>query len=108
MERWTIKLPVNPDGEGKGKPLSPESLALAGDCLFVGMVKPEPDKQQVHILSRDGGSYVGTFVPGPEVGGTGWLDMPYAIQAMRRRNGEYLLLVEDDWRGKNLLYRWRP
>lgn len=108
QERWTIKLPLNPDGEGKGKPLSPESLAVAGDYLFVGMCKPEDGRQQVHILKRDDGRYVGTFVPGPEVGGTGWLDMPYALPAMKRKNGEYLVLVEEDWRGKNLLYRWTP
>jgi len=107
-ERWTIKLPFNPNGEGPGKPLSPESLALAGDFIFVGMVKAEGGKQQVHILKREDGRYVGTFVPGPEVGGTGWLDMPYAVAAMKRKNGEYLVLVEEDWRGKNLLYRWRP
>jgi hypothetical protein len=108
-ERWTIKLPLNPDGEGKGKPLSPESLALAGDYVFVGMVKPEGGKQQVHILKREDGGYVGTLVPGPEVGGNaGWQDMPYAVQALMRKNGEYLVLVEEDWRGKNLLYRWTP
>ena len=51
----------------------------------------------------------GSFVPGPEVGGNaGWLDMPYAMDATRRKDGEYLLLVEEDWRGKNLLYRWKP
>jgi hypothetical protein len=28
--------------------------------------------------------------------------------AFKRKNGQYLVLVEDDWRGKNLLYRWLP
>jgi hypothetical protein len=107
--RYTIKLPLNPDGEAKGKPLSPNSIALAGDYLFIGMVKPEHGKQQVHILRADDGSYLGTFEPGPEVGGNaGWEDMPYAVQALKRSNGEYLVLVEEDWRGKNLLYRWKP
>lgn len=51
----------------------------------------------------------GAFSPGEEVGCTaGWPDMPYSIQAMRRKNGEYLVLVKEDFRGKNLLYRWRP
>ena len=108
-ERWTIKLPLNPKGSDGGKSLSPNSLACAGDYIFVGMVKPENGQQQVHILKLQDGSYVGTFVPGPEVGGNaGWEDMPYAVAACKRRNGEYLVLVEDDWRGKNLLYRWTP
>ena len=34
--------------------------------------------------------------------------MPYAMDVMRRKDGEYLLLVEENWRGKNLLYRWTP
>lgn len=107
--RWTVKLPLNPEGDGKDKPLSPQSLALAGDYLFVTMVKPDNGKQHTHILSLQDGTYVGSFVPGPEVGGNaGWADMPYAVQALRRKNGEYLILVEEDWRGKNLLYRWTP
>lgn len=108
-ERWTIKLPLNPEGNDQHQPLSPNSLAFAGDYLFVGMVKPEGGRQQVHILAGNDGAAVGTFVPGPEVGGNaGWEDMPYALAALKRKNGEYLVLVEEDWRGKNLLYRWTP
>jgi hypothetical protein len=107
--RWSIQLPVNPKGTDEGKPLSPQSLTLAGDYFFVGMVKPEDGKQQVHILKTSDGFYVGTMFPGPEVGGNaGWEDMPYAVQALKRKNGEHLVLVEEDWRGKNLLYRWKP
>lgn len=107
--RWTVKLPLNPKGNDQGQPLSPQSLALAGDYIFVGMVKPEGGKQQVHILATKNGAYVGCFVPGPEIGGNaGWEDMPFAVAALKRKNGEYLVLVEEDWRGKNLLYRWTP
>src|SRR5262249_36735939 len=108
-ELWTIKLPLNPDGEKKGKPLSPESLAVAGDYICVAMCKPDQGKQHIHILRRSDGAYVGSLWPGSEVGGNaGWLDMPYAVAALRRTNGEYLVLAEEDWRGKNLLYRWKP
>lgn len=27
---------------------------------------------------------------------------------LRRANGEYLLVVEEDFRAKNLVYRWKP
>lgn len=107
--RWTnTALPVNPHGDGD-KPLTPKGVALAGDYLFFGMVKPDDGRQYTHIVSTRDGKHVGAFVPGPEVGGNaGWEDMPYSVQALRRKNGEYLILVEEDWRGKNLLYRWRP
>lgn len=107
---WTNRdLPTNPKGSDKGKPLTPQAVDLAGDYLFVGMVKPEGGKQYTHILRTSNGRYVGSLEPGPEVGGNaGWQDMPYAVQALKRKDGEYLILVEEDWRGKNLLYRWRP
>jgi hypothetical protein len=110
IERFTIaSLPTNPYGTDKGTPLTPESVAIAGDYLFLGMVKPENNVQYTHVLRTSDGSYVGSLAPGPEVGGAaGWQDMPYAITALKRTNGEYLVLVEEDWRGKNLLYRWRP
>lgn len=68
-----------------------------------------PDRTIRHhaFLRRDGdGQYVGSLVPGPEVGRrVGWQDMPYAVAAFQRKNGECLILVEDDWRGKK---RTRP
>jgi hypothetical protein len=100
---------MNPRGNDKGGPLSPSAVDFAGDYLFVGMVKPDQGKQYTHILRLSDGQYIGSLSPGTEVGGqAGWQDMPYSIQALKRKNGEYLILVEEDFRGKNLLYRWRP
>ena len=45
--------PTQSRGRGPGKPLSPESLAFAGDYVFVGMVKPDEGKQHVHILAAE-------------------------------------------------------
>ncbi len=102
-------MPVNPKGSDNGTSLTPSGVDIAGDYIFVGMVKPEDGKLYTHVLRISDGSYVGSLAPGPEVGGNaGWLDMPYSIQAMKRKNGEYFVLTEEDFRGKNLLYRWRP
>src|SRR5208282_3701374 len=91
--RWTTALPTNPRGSDDGKPLTPQAIAVAGDYLFVGMVKPESGNQYTHILGAADGKYVGSFAPGPEVGGNaGWQDMPYAVQALKRKDGEYLIL----------------
>lgn len=105
---WTVKLPVNRDGEN-GKPLTPQGLDVAGDYIFCGMVKPDENRQRTYALETATGKVLGAFVPGGEVGeGAGWQDMPYSVAAMKRKNGDYLILVEEDWRGKNILYRWTP
>jgi hypothetical protein len=49
---------------------------------------------------------VKTLKPGQEVAGeSGWIDIPYGIRAVRRSNGEYLVFVEEDWKGKVIFYR---
>ncbi len=108
--RWTSVLPRDGNTDPKEGPLTPQALDIAGDYMFLGMVKPTQGREVVHILRLSDGGYVGAFVPDAAAVGDqqGWEDMPYAIQALKRRNGEYLVLVEEDFRAKNLLYRWRP
>ncbi|NQV31545.1 MAG: hypothetical protein HQ515_02570 [Phycisphaeraceae bacterium] len=54
---------------------------------------------------------MGVFEPGSVVGGvenTGWIDIFTGITAHQRKNGEYLVFVEEDYKAKVLVYRWRP
>jgi hypothetical protein len=39
---------------------------------------------------------------------TGWIDVLTGISAFKRSTGEYLVFVEEDYKGKVLLYRWKP
>ncbi len=83
-------------------------LAVAGDYAFTGGWK-ERGRIWVHRLSD--GAEMGVFEPGPTVGGveaTGWIDLLTGITAHRRQDGEYLVFVEEDYRAKVLLYRWKP
>jgi hypothetical protein len=107
---WTnAALPRDGNPDPKEGPLTPVAFDIAGEYIFLGMTRPNEGKQRVFILSAVNGKWVGTLTPGKEVGEmAGWLDMPYAIAALERENGEYLILVEEDARGKNLLYRWTP
>ena len=51
----------------------------------------------------------GQFVPGPEVGGvTGDIDFGHALALYQRKNGEYLIYVEEDAYQKGIVYRWNP
>jgi hypothetical protein len=83
-------------------------VAAAGDYVFTGGWKA---RGRVSVNRLSDGVELGTFDPGPTVGGvenTGWIDILTGISAFQRSNGEYLVFVEEDYKAKVLLYRWRP
>jgi hypothetical protein len=54
---------------------------------------------------------VGTLDPGPALGGvksTGWIDIFTGITANKRKDGDFLIFAEEDYKAKAILYRWRP
>ncbi|WP_233830059.1 hypothetical protein [Paraburkholderia sp. ZP32-5] len=101
VPRYTIALPWQPDG----KPVvTIIGLTVEGQYVFgveaVGAV---------HVWDKDSGKELGVIRPGPEVGrASGWVDVPNGISAAKRSDGEYLIFVEEDARGKVLMYRWKP
>ena len=91
---------------GAGK--EAECVAAAGDYAFTGGWK---ERGRIWINRLSDGAEVGVFDPGPTVGGvenTGWIDILTGISAHRRADGEYLVFVEEDYKAKVLLYRWKP
>lgn len=83
-------------------------VTAAGDYVFTAGWK---QRGRVWINRLSDGALVGVLEPGPEVGGpdaTGWIDLLTGISAHKRVNGEYLIFVEENYRGKTLLYRWTP
>ncbi|WP_323119956.1 hypothetical protein [Burkholderia alba] len=101
VARYTAMLPWQP---GAKPILTLASLTVEGRYLFA--VEPVGT---VHVYDKDNGKELGVIKPGPEVGrASGWVDVPFGISAYRRDNGEYLVFVEEDARGKVLMYRWRP
>ena len=83
-------------------------VAAAGDYVFTGGWK---ERGRVWVNRMSDGQAVGVLEPGPTVGGvenTGWIDILTGITAHRRKDGEYLIFVEEDYKAKALLYRWRP
>jgi hypothetical protein len=69
------------------------------------------ERGRVFVNRLIDGAAVGVFEPGPTVGGiekTGWIDILTGISAFQRQDGEYLVFVEEDYRAKVLLYRWKP
>lgn len=104
-KRYTIDLKY----DTKAKlPLAETSLAFAGDYLFVVGSRT---RARTMVFNNETGGYVGEILPGPEVGGvelTGWIDVRDGVEAFRRENGEYLIMVEEDFMGKVIMYRWKP
>lgn len=84
------------------------SITAAGDYVFTGGYR---ERGRIWVNRIADGAEVGVLVPGEEVGGpdrTGWIDLLTGIAAHRRHNGDYVVFVEENYRGKTLLYRWRP
>ncbi len=91
---------------GAGK--EAECVAAAGDYVFTGGWK---ERGRIFVNRMSDGAPVGVFDPGPTVGGvenTGWIDILTGISAHKRADGEYLVFVEEDYKAKVLLYRWKP
>ena len=83
-------------------------VTAAGDYAFTGGWK---ERGRIGVNRLSDGAPVGTLEPGPTVGGvenTGWIDLLTGINAHRRRNGEYLVFVEENYKAKTLIYRWTP
>lgn len=106
--RWTAHLPLNdksytPDtGYGGGAPVA---MQATGKYLFVaygyGLIR-------VHRL-EDGG-YVGTIRPNINgfKGSGGCVDSDNALNVTLRKNGEYVLFLENAGLNHVMMFRWTP
>lgn len=84
---------------------------VAGEYLFVPYTGASRSLQfktgQVEVFRADDGRSVGHFEPSADVGEIGPQDVRECLRAHRRSDGEYLIFLEDDYKAKVLLYRWR-
>jgi len=102
VKRWEIHPPFDEAQEGSKTYGTPVALSVAGDYLFIAYLCTA----EVRIFHTATGAYVGRLQPGQNI--SGWIDVPYGIRALKRADGEYLVIAEEDWKAKNLLYRWTP
>ncbi len=83
-------------------------VTALGGYAFTGGWKT---RGQIWVNRLSDGAEVGMFDPGPTVGGvenTGWIDLLTGITAFKRSTGEYLVFVEENYKAKSLIYRWKP
>lgn len=109
--RWKMVAPYAQGAQGHGS-CEPMGFDVAGDYLFVpytGASKPDGVKTgRVEVFRISDAKSVGHFEPSPEVGEIGLQDIRECLRAHRRANGEYLIFLEDDYKAKVVMYRWKP
>ncbi len=109
--RWTLVAPYEKGSSGHSS-CEPMGFDVAGDFVFVpytGASKPMKfSTGHVEVFRLDDAKPVGHFEPSPEVGEIGLQDIRECLRAHRRRNGEYVVFLEEDWKSKILIYRWKP
>ncbi|OKH17647.1 hypothetical protein FACHB389_34480 [Nostoc calcicola FACHB-389] len=97
--KWRAVIPYDTTGK---REVSTAAMSVAGNYVFAVTVKTA----EVYVYNATTGVEVKQLKPGPEVGSeSGWIDIPYGIRAFRRSNGEYLVFVEENWKGKVIMYR---
>lgn len=115
QRRWQRDLPYETGTEGLGNEANNFFCAsYAGDAkggyLFIGGLSERGvKKSSIWAIDPKTGEMVQRFLPGPEVAGyCAWFDFNNAINAMKRKDGEYILFAEDDGAQKVNLFRWQP
>jgi hypothetical protein len=91
-----------PDGARAAK-----AVAVTQDYIFAAdLARTNENGPLTRMYRTSDGSFVENIQPGPEVNNwMGLIDLPYGISAVRRSNGEYNVLSEEDGSGKILHYR---
>lgn len=106
--RWRVTLPYAKGSSGH-ESCEPMGFDLAGDFIFVpytGASKAAGVKTgRVEIFRQADGSAAGHVEPGPEVGEVGLQDIRETLTAHQRADGEYVVLLEDDYKSKVVMYR---
>ena len=108
-EKWRMKLPH--DSTFKD-PAPPKSIAVAGDYVFTAYCRPirghTRARLAIYAHRKTDGTLVGKIWSPERFGMVGWVDMKHGLNAYQRDNGQYLLLIEEQYHGKNLVHLWTP
>src|SRR5579883_2178494 len=116
---WTINIPFyhndDPNVDARHVPID---FSTAGNYLFISYVDKDSDFQAqdgesgvTRVYRTGDGSYVGRMLPDGTYGGVqgSWIDESSgAVKAYERADGTYLIIREENWLDKNILYIWNP
>ncbi len=109
--RWLVCLPYANGSRGH-ESCEPMGFDVAGDHVFVpytGAAKSLTfSTGHIEVLRAADGQPVGSMEPTPDIGEIGLQDVRDCLRAWRRTDGSYLVFLEEDFRAKILVYRWKP
>ncbi len=112
---WVVVLP-HESGGSRHESFEPFDLAVEGEFVFVVYAGRLPSRGwppgTVLVLRQRDGRPVGYMCPdGTRAGAVpvdALQDIVHSINVLRRSNGEYLVVIEDDGYSKSVVYRWKP
>ena len=109
--RWQMVAPYQKGSSGH-ESCEPMGFDVAGDYIFVpytGAGKQIGYKTgHIEVFRADNGQSVGWMEPGADIGEIGLQDIRECLRAHQRKDGEYIVFLEDDYKAKILMYRWKP
>ena len=109
--RWQIMAPYQRGSQGH-ESCEPMGFDVAGDYVFVpytGAGKEIGYKTgHIEVFRADNGQSVGWMEPGDDIGEIGLQDIRECLRAHKRADGEYIVFLEDDYKAKIVMYRWKP
>ncbi len=93
-----------------------QSMHAVGDYVFVDWLQYNyngSNRQNspgvIDVFRLDNGQKVGEIFAGPEVmNQSSWHDLLISFHVMQRSNGEYIIISEENWKSKYLLFQWCP
>jgi hypothetical protein len=109
--RWQITAPYQKGSAGH-ESCEPMGFDVAGDYVFVpytGAGRQIGFKTgHIEVFRADNGASVGWMEPGADIGEIGLQDIRECLRAHKRADGEYIVFLEEDYKAKILMYRWKP
>lgn len=109
--RWIIVAPYEKGSKGHSS-CEPMGFDVAGDYIFVPYTGASKEMKistgHIEVFRLDNGEPVGYMEPSPEIGEIGLQDIRECLRAIKRKNGEYIVFLEEDYKAKILVYIWHP
>jgi hypothetical protein len=109
--RWQITAPYQKGSQGHSS-AEPMGFDVAGDYIFVPYTGASKEMKwstgHIEVFRAADGQSVGHMEPGADIGEIGLQDIRECLRAHQRKDGEYIVFLEDDYKAKILMYRWKP